>query len=69
MEETIKNAEMIISMGFRESTSTTSENPNTNAGTNEEHVDNNDGPDGVMCILWKNNHIGAAFYKNYDHQV
>lgn len=74
-EEIVRNAEMVLSIRTRQTTtSTTSDNCSTT--TNKDVPDDADddphnetGPDGIMCVLWRNNKIGAAFFRKTDRQV
>lgn len=68
-DESVRNAQVIFSI--RQNTSTTSED-NCSTILNQDDAigyQNESDSDGVMCVLYKNNHIGAAFFKKTDRQV
>lgn len=72
-EEKLRNAEVLFSIRTKQNTSTTSENYSTTTNRDiEEETDNPQNEiaaDAIMCVLFKTNRIGAAFYKKSDRQV
>lgn len=71
--EKVRNADVLFSICTRQSTSTTSGNYSTTTNMevegDAEEPQADAGPDAIMCVLWKTNRIGTAFYRKNDHQV